>query len=347
MNRPLTGSLIFLTTVCMYLHAQPVDSVRLMFYNVENLFDTFDDPAVNDNEFLPSGKKHWTPDHYQSKIANLTKAIAAAGEWNMPAIIGLCEIENRKVLNDLFLYSALSRYNYRIVHFDSPDPRGIDVAMAYLPSRFKLLKAFPVPVPLPDQETTRDILYCKGVLMHTDTIHLLINHWPSRRGGATSIKKRKKAALVARHLVDSIFFAQTGTKIILMGDFNDEPEDESLKNVLQAKTSRDIPCDTSLYILSAGYLRKNNYGSIKYRGHWAVFDHIIVSGSLLRAGHGYCTRPSLFRIFHYPFLLLPDRSHTGFTPFPSFQGLRWLNGFSDHLPVGLDLFSPCHVLSLP
>jgi hypothetical protein len=311
-----------------------------MFYNVENLFDTFDDPSTADNDFLPTGKKYWTPAKYQSKIENLAKVIVAVGEWDMPAIIGLCEVENKKVLNDLFYGTALSKYQYKIVHYDSPDPRGIDVALVYLPERFRLLHSHIIRIRYEQKKgkSTRDILYCKGILMKKDTLHIFINHWPSRISGREAEIKRNFVALKLKNTTDSIFSINKNAEIIVMGDFNDESNDESLTKSLGAITIWEKTSTASLYNLSSGYYEKNHYGSIKYRGHWTIFDHVIVSGTLLQNKNYYHTDISSYKIFNASFLLKQDKSHTGYSLLSTYNGRNWINGFSDHLPVYIDLF---------
>ncbi len=313
---------------------------RVMFYNVENLFDTYDDPATNDNDFLPTAKKFWSLKRYQAKIDNLSKVFAAIGEWKMPVIIGLCEVENEKVLKDLFLNSALSKYNYKMVHYDSPDPRGIDVAMMYLPDQFRLLHSHIIRVQYhkSKEKSTRDILYCKGILLNKDTLHVYINHWPSRRNGEEADIKRSFVAALLRSSVDSVFKRNPNANIIIMGDFNDESKDASLCTILGASQDFKSIKNNTLYNLSADYMAKNNYGSLKFRGHWNLFDHIILSGSILTEGSKIYSTHNSYHIFNAPFIIKQDRSHTGSTPLRTFNGNNWENGFSDHLPVYVDLF---------
>ena len=308
-----------------------------MFYNVENLFDIFDDSTKNDNEFLPTGKKYWGVNKYNAKLENISKVIAAVGEWQMPVVIGMCEIENRKVLNDLFTQTMLSKYQYRFVHYDSPDPRGIDVAMAYLPDKFKVLHSHPIRVHYTKQngQSTRDILYCKGILLKKDTLHILINHWPSRRGGKDAEIKRNFVARLVRKCTDSIFQTDPDAKIIIMGDLNDEPSDRSLVESLGARQLLGQIVPGNLYNLASTFYSENKYGSIKYQGHWTIFDQIIVSGKLITGGE---TGLADYHICNSPFIVKQDKSHTGFTPLRTYNGMKYEGGYSDHLPVYLDYY---------
>ena len=197
-----------------------------MFYNVENLFDVFNDSLTNDDEFTPEGERHWNNYKFYKKLNNLSKVIIGIGEWNPPSVIGFCEIENRFVLNKLIYETPLKNFDYKIIHSDSPDRRGIDVAFLYRQSKFEPFLLLPVPIHFPDnpESKTRDILYVKGILNKTDTIHFFVNHWPSRYGGYEDSKPRRMCvASVLRSKVDSILSVNHHPNIIIMGDFNDEP----------------------------------------------------------------------------------------------------------------------------
>ncbi len=318
------------------------DSVfRIVFYNVENLFDTVNDPLRADDDFTPSGSRRWNAFRLQHKIENIYRALAAAGGWNTPAIIGLCEVENMYVLEKLAYETGLKRHDYQIIHRNSDDPRGIDVAVLFRPDRFYLLKSrfMPVRFPFDTLAATRDIVYIKGLAGPADTLHLFANHWPSRWGGqAETAPYRNYAALVLRSVIDSLFLVNPGSKIVVMGDFNDEPQDESLKNFLGAGYDFDAPEPGKLYNISW----ENNVraeGSCKYRGIWYLFDQFIVSGGLMGLVPGLYTTPGSFRIFDEKFLLVPDDAWFGYKPFRSFEGFRYTGGYSDHLPVILDLFT--------
>ncbi len=312
------------------------DYLRLMFYNVENFFDTTDDPTTNDNEFTPEGSFRWTQSRYIEKRNNIFKVIAHVGEWDAPALIGLCEIENRTVLDDLAKRTPLMKYPYRVVHRDSPDQRGIDVALFYRSDYLKCTSEQFIRVRFSDdRRRTRDILYATLCTSGNDTLHVFINHWPSRSGGQQqSEPARILAASLVRNKVDSIFGCNPMARVIITGDLNDGPLDKSLRTGLKALTDTAQTKSLALFNLSA-YKVKESTGTIKYQGKWSVFDQIIVSGGLLRGtlrtDVGQC------HIFRADYLFEPDKRYQGVKPFRTYLGPKYNRGFSDHLPVYLDI----------
>jgi predicted extracellular nuclease len=315
------------------------DGFRILFYNVENLFDTYNDPGKNDNAFTPDGERRWSAYRLHQKISNLYKAITAAGEWNIPAIIGLCEVENRFVLEMLINNTGLRNAGYEIVHRNSPDSRGIDVAALYRPDEFLLLeKSFTgITFPFDSAATTREIVYMKGIAGINDTLHLFVNHWPSRWGGqAATAPYRNYTALVLRSLTDSLVAINPFAKIVIMGDFNDDPEDESLKKYLGAGFDYERPEAGKLYNISRE-IRKSRNGSYKFQGVWYLFDQFIVSGSMINGMEKLQTSPESVNVYNADFLLIYDPAWFGFKPFRSYEGFRYTGGFSDHLPVFLDI----------
>ncbi len=319
----------------------PRGNMRLMFYNCENLFDTYDDTLKIDESFLPNGDHHWTVSRYYKKINNISKVITAVGQWELPEIIGLCEIENRKVLEDLTKKTALKKFHYKIIHKESPDRRGIDVGLLYRPDKFFPISydAFRVIFPFDANKPTRDILYVKGTNIYKDTLHIFINHWPSRWGGQTETdRKRRYVASFLKTKVDSLFNSETEPNIIIMGDLNDYPVNNSVVKDLKAKISFDKIDDESLYNL-AYYLQEiKEKGSHKHNGEWGVLDQIIVSGSLLNQNNKLHTTPDNAHVFDAPFLLEQDNNYTGVKPFRTYIGFKFHDGYSDHLPVYIDLF---------
>lgn len=314
--------------------------LRLMFYNCENLFDTDDDPLKRDNEFLPDGDRNWSKYRYWKKLSNIYKVIIAVGGWNPPDIIGFCEVENRKVLNDLVYNTPLSRINYEIVHYESPDKRGIDVALLYRPDKVELLSSQPIQINFPNNPNykTRDILYVKTKLKNGDTLHVFVNHWPSRwRGQLESEPSRIFAATVLREKVDSILNASKNANIVITGDFNDEPEDKSLKDHLNAKLVYEKYESSELYNLSYYLEHEKQLGSYKYRSEWSIIDQIIVSGAMLNESSKLKTSLQHVAVFNAGFLLEKDESYLGIKPFRTYIGFSFNNGFSDHLPVYLDI----------
>ena len=312
-----------------------------MFYNVENLFDCYDDPEKNDDEFLPDRDKYWTDYRYKQKLRKTYQVISALGEWNKPTIIGLCEIENKKVLTDLINKTPLNGIGYEIIHFESPDKRGIDVGLLYQSKDFVPIVSKQIPVHNPESNrSTRDILYVSGVLNNIDTLHIFINHWPSRWGGQLETEhKRMFAASVLKKHTDSLFEISENPKIIIAGDLNDYPDDKSLINTLNAKTSDYKSAESEeLYNLAYYMQFKKKQGSHKYRGEWGVLDQLIVSGSLLKPENNIYTTIESANVFNAEFLLETDTYNTGKTPFRTYKGYKYNSGFSDHLPVYLDLF---------
>lgn len=309
-----------------------------MFYNVENLFDTLDEPDRNDDEFTPEGARYWTEYRLRQKLVSMYKVIAAAGEWSAPEVIGLCEVENRQVLERLRDETPLKTVPYRIIHRHSPDRRGIDVAFMYRSDRLTILDSafFTVVFPGDPSIRTREILYAKGLAMD-DTLHFFVNHWPSRIGGAASENNRHYAGKFLRSKVDSIFSIQRLAKVIIMGDFNDEPPDRSMTDGLGAlNTTGNNPSE--LYNLMASLKQSLNIGTHKYQGQWTILDQFIVSGGLLQQRKGLFTRPDAASIFSPDWLLTDDELHPGKRPFRTYDGYRYSGGFSDHLPVVLDLW---------
>ncbi len=334
----LTGTLVlmFLSLTFAYSQEEPDSApVRIMFYNVENLFDTTDDPLKDDNEFLPGGLMRWNQTRYEKKISALYKTIIAAGEWNPPAIIGLCEIENRKVLGDLVNGTSLSNYGYGIIHEESPDQRGIDVCLIFRKDIVHIID-YKSWIP-PDIEMsnfhTRSVLYSKCIIFN-DTIHLIINHWPSRRGGVLPGEPmRNRIAMMIRNAVDSLSDVSSAvSKIIIMGDFNCGPDDPVLQSLVKPAGSK-----APLLINLADKYRSNISGTYRYMGTWEMLDQIIVSEGLLNCSQGLFTDIKYFRIFKPDFLLKNDSRYPGLTTFSTYRGYRYQGGFSDHLPVLIDL----------
>jgi predicted extracellular nuclease len=333
---------ILALTFAVYLaySQDTADSYKIMFYNVENLFDTQDDPLVKDEEFLPEGDRFWNKYKYYSKLNNIYKVIVAVGGWNPPAIIGLCEIENRKVIEDLVSDTPLNKYNYQIVHKDSPDRRGIDVGLLYRKELFTPLSYEAIPINFPDKPEykTRDILYVKGITNNSDTLNIFINHWPSRWGGQLESEDRRVfVASVLKEKVDSIFKSNPKSNIIITGDFNDYPDNKSINEVLAASQSFDKITDNKLYNLSSYFYKTKNIGSNKYQGEWGVLDQVIVSGNILNKSNSVYTSKEDIYIFNADFLLEPDNSHFGYMPKRTFIGYKYNGGFSDHLPTYLIL----------
>lgn len=311
--------------------------IKIMGYNVENLFDIYPDSVKNDKEYAPGGYRGWNFERYKTKLTNISKVIAAAGEWDLPTLVGLCEIENRLVLDDLTKKTGLRNIGYQIVHYESPDARGIDVALLYRPDNFKLINSRPIRVKLPNTtSTTRDILYASGSLGNGDTLHLFVNHFPSRMGGELKSEDRRNAvAGYLRAAVDSLQSVANNPKIVILGDFNDMPDNHSMLNILGAKPlpKKDTEVlENGLYNLTYKFHEAGTSGSYFYQGKWDMLDQIIVSGSLLSGkSNSRVDEPSV-RIFS-PDWLLEDDKFSGKRPSRTYIGMRYNGGYSDHLPV--------------
>ena len=338
-------NLFFLFALSLFLPATAwgEGNLRIAFYNVENLFDTEDNPKKNDNEYLPEGSRRWTNSKYRNKITNLARVISSMGEWGYPAVIGLCEVENGKVLDDLTMNSPLKKADYRYVITDSPDQRGINTALLYQREKFKLLYHVPYTIEFPynKRKHTRDILHVTGLVASQDTLDLFICHFPSRRGGEEeSEPDRLYVASVLKAKTDSIFRVRQNANILIMGDFNDEPSNKSIKETLNAGTNPE-PENKQLYNLSSRFERMKNTGSYKFGRQWNLLDQVIVSGNLLKREKNkfHCLAQTL-TIFQRDFMMTEDKTHGGKRLKKTFHGYKHEGGYSDHLPVYVDFFVP-------
>ncbi|MDL2213291.1 endonuclease [Bacteroides sp. OttesenSCG-928-D19] len=336
--------LIPLFLVCSSLCvAQDESPFRVLFYNVENLFDTAKDSLKQDDEFLPQSIRAWSYNRYKKKLNNVARVITAVGEWLPPALVGLCEVENDKVLRDLTRYSALKEHGYRYVMTDSPDSRGIDVALLYQRDLFKLLDYQSIGVELKEKDrTTRDILHVSGLIHTRDTLDVFVVHFPSRSSGQkASEPNRIRAARTLRNAVDSLLSVRAYPQIIVMGDFNDYPSNKSISQVLDAQAPADSINSHKLYHLLAGKAQKRGYGTYKYQGDWGLLDHLIVSGNLLNPSAPFYTNEGKSAIAQLPFLLIDDEKYGGKRPHRTYYGMKYEGGYSDHLPVYVDfVFNP-------
>ncbi len=340
-------SILFLI-ILNNIFSQKVDSLpiysnvtRIAFYNLENFFDTFDDSLTNDDEFTPYGEKHWTWKKFETKTQMISKVLLSIGEWNMPGIIGFCELENKFVLKKLLYDTPLKSFDYKIIHKDSPDNRGIDVALVYnqdifVPTHINFVN---ICFPFDSTITTREILYTKGMLYNTDTLHIFVNHWPSRYGGyLKTVQKRNYVAKILREKIDSIQAVFPGSNIIIMGDLNDEQKDESLSKILKArKTTTGF---TTKDLINLMVLKKESKveGTLKYRESWNTFDQFIVSSSMLNKENLMYIEPMKNNIYNETYLLENDNTYLGNKPFRTYIGPKYNRGFSDHLPIFMDIY---------
>ncbi|MBN1416808.1 MAG: endonuclease [Bacteroidales bacterium] len=318
-----------------------INRIRIVFYNTENLFDTVDDSLTSDEEFLPGSALHWTYSRYKAKLEKVCKVIIATGGWNPPDVVGLGEIENSRVLQDLTDNTPLVKCEYRYIHKDSPDARGIDVALLYNPRTVRVIENIFIPVRFVVNagKTTRDILYGKMIIRQRDTVHIFVNHWPSRSSGLLETEPaRLYAAKILRLKIDSVFRTDPHQRVLVMGDFNDGPYDKSLIDGLQAKPVIESPLPGILYNLATDYEKSHKLGTHKYKGQWNMLDQIIVSGEMLIAGKGMKTSKECFSVFAPSFLLTEDAIYLGSEPFRTYKGPIYKGGYSDHLPVMVDLY---------
>jgi len=317
---------------------KPMKAGIIGFYNLENLFDTLNTPGVLDEEFTPAGANKWTGKRYLQKLDNLALGISRIGEdegWKGgPAVLGVAEIENRSVLEDLVAHPLLKKSNYQIIHYDSPDLRGVDVALIYRPRFFRMTSSASLRLDLNNDKGerifTRDQLVVSGVF-DNEPMHFIVVHWPSRGSGEMVTRPRRNAAAaLSRKIVDSLLKIDPKAKIFVMGDMNDDPTDESLQKYLRAVGNQSKLKEGDLFNAMVPLYRKG-IGSLNYRDGMNLFDQIILSRALMENDFSsYQFR--LARVFNHEFLRQKDGRYKGY-PLRSFAGNVWQGGFSDHFPV--------------
>ncbi len=307
------------------------------FYNLENLYDTVNNPMVDDEEFLPNSARQYNSHIYLDKLDRLSDVVSQMGTDITPdglALLGVAEIENDTVLTDLARTPKLAKRKWKFVHYDSPDRRGVDVALFYNPKYFSVLHSEPLFVQLPggskDAFFTRDILYVKGVL-DGDTIHVFVNHWPSRSGGEErSIPARAAAAGTAKKRIDSLMAINPATKIVLMGDLNDDPVSPSLTKIIGAKGKISDVKENEMF--NPWYdMYKKGIGTSPYQDAWGLFDQVLVSGGWLnkdQPGYHYSKQV----LFNREFLVQKTGKYRGYSK-RTWDGITYNYGYSDHFPV--------------
>ncbi|MBO4655645.1 MAG: hypothetical protein J5644_08875 [Bacteroidales bacterium] len=332
---------IVLLCVCAMMWAQR-DSCNLLFsfYNVENLYDPENDSLFRDDDFTPEGSYHWTYGKFVKKVNNIAKVLIAMGDGDPPDIAAMAEVENDRVFQRFCYHSPLKKFNYGYVHFDSPYLRGVETGLLYRKDRLQIVHHEAIAVVFPFEPATknRDILYVVAVTPLGDSLHLFVNHWTSRYGGyGATVPKRNYYAQVLRHRVDSVLAMNLSAKIIIMGDFNDYPTDESVSRTLGA--SDIAKTDTaSLYNLMYKFLKMNNIGTHKHEDFWGCLDQIIVSPALLDSTvAGVHIVGGEAHIFKEDFMVEPDEKYGGYKVFRTFLGPRYIGGYGDHLPVFVKL----------
>ena len=302
------------------------ESFRVMFYNVENLFDAKDDTLKNDQEFLPEATRKWNYFRYKEKINKIARVIISTSKDNIPDLVGLCEVENDSCLLDLIKYSPLREAGYRYVMTHSPDERGIDVALMYQRGTFKLLEKQVIPVPLERlrKSPTRDILHVAGQVISGDTLDVFVCHMPSRSEGEKRTEPyRLFASQILKSSVDSLMKIRQHPYLLVMGDFNDTPHKPSVSQLNEVGL--------------INMMDDKSGGTYQYRGKWEILDQFLVSESLSNDNGRIHTVKDQSFIIRYPFLLEEDDKYGGEKPYRTYHGMKYQGGYSDHLPIAIDL----------
>jgi len=324
-------SVTIFTFILVFMARGQTPSFRVMFYNTENLFDTLDDTLKNDEEFLPDGSRHWSMSRFNKKIDAIARVIIAAGEWEAPAVVGLCEVENEGVIKRLIGCDLLEGVNYSFVHFDSPDKRGIDICLLY---RNDVVKVISAESWLPDISTnpgfeSRNALFVRTEIFN-DTLDFVFCHWPSRRGGLLASDDQRKMIMetIAQRTDSLRRITGKAEKIVMMGDFNCSPDFVAIKELAKR---------CGLVNLSAEPAAKGQ-GSYRFRGKWEMMDQVLVSENMTGEipAERKCYNAS-FCVFDKDFLLEDDPDYPGKRPFSTYREYKWEGGYSDHLPVILTL----------
>lgn len=309
------------------------------FWNFENLFDIYDDPETHDEEFTPEGVKKWNETKYQKKLSNMERVIfdMAAINKNYPIVIGVSEVENRSVLEDFVAQPKLKGAKYRICHFDSPDARGVDVAFLYRADIFKLEGSDNIKLNVPELPNfrTRDLVVMWGTI-EGEPFYFLVSHWPSRLGGKEASQfKRDACARQIREIKDSLLQANPATKVVVMGDFNDDATDASLVKVMGAK-GKLKELQTGDFFNPYYQMLKSGLGTLAYQDSWNLFDNICVTENLVNGTYGKLRlikgKKFYGNIFTRPYMLQQEGQYKGY-PLRTFVTNNFQNGFSDHFPV--------------
>ena len=310
MTFPRLILMVLFSIECGFLFAQ--EPLTIISYNLENLFDCQHDTLKNDYSFLPDGDHHWTYHKYQTKLDRIAQVVVNISGWESAALVGLCEVENARCLRDLCY--RLKRFHYQYVHYESEDERGIDVALLYDSTKVKVLDSRPLRVDL-NEDNTRDILYVKVLLHERDTMYAMVCHLPSRLGGGAATEwKRLQAKQVIQQQIDSILHQQPQANIVVMGDMNDEA-----KNDLSGMSNQMVA------------LEQAGQGTHKYQGVWSCLDQYYVSKELK-------DRVSV-QIYSPEWLLEEDNKYLDYQPKRTFVGFRYHGGYSDHMPIVLQIMS--------
>jgi predicted extracellular nuclease len=334
-NRSILIALLLFTLQILYSQKN-VKSFLVVSYNVENLFDTENSPESDDDEYTPTGIKEWTNDRYTKKLDDLARVILSIPGKELPALIGLAEIENRQVLEDLTEVRGLRRTGYEIVHEDGQDPRGIDCALLYRPDLFKYKSHEYIPIedPMDPDYLYRGILHVHGTGPDGSSLHIYVNHWKSRSGGMKETERQRMyAAITLRKQTDMLLARESDFKVIAMGDFNDEPTNRSLTNGLSALNKRKNIDMGDYFNLFYDLHNMEGKGTYNYQGTWNMLDQIIVSYNLLNQEQGLTTGFESGRILKEEWMLYSSEKYGESLPSATYGGPEYYGGPSDHLPV--------------
>lgn len=312
-------------------------SYRLVFWNVENFFDTSDDPVKDDDAFTPRGENHWTKRRYEQKLNALYRVVAATGQreddrFEMPLIVALAEVENDRVLVDLTLGTPLRQYQYGFIHYESPDARGIDNALLYRKELFSPTHSEAINVSDSNIDlSTRDLLLVEGTLPNGDTLTVIVCHFPSKRGGAAADIKREHVAARLGDILEGIHHEHPERAVVVVGDFNAGPDEPVIANTL-------MKSGTSHYVNLMAKM-DHGEGSHNYQGEWAFLDQIIVSENMMGGGSSIQVAGGKAKVLMPEFMMIDDEKNLGKKPLRTYQATKYLGGYSDHLPVYIDLVS--------
>jgi len=332
-------SLAILSLFILHASAQTAPKTyRVLFYNLENFYDLVDDSLVNDDDFTPAGKSKWTKERYETKKANMAKVVTAICDSVQPLFFGVSEIEKKEVLQDWIATTNLKDYNLEVIEYDSPDQRGIDVALMYNSKLFKLIssEAINVTFPFDTAYKTRDILYVKGIVDNRE-IHVLVTHASSRRTAAgESLPRRLYSAAMLRRKALEITKKDPKANIVIMGDFNDTPHDASVADSLAAKSTTAKLKPGQLY--NAMSKLDNTPGNFTYnhQGQMDILDQFITSQSMVSKGCTVCLKDNSAHIFSREWMLYKTDKY-GMSPNRTYAGPKYIGGYSDHLPIYMDL----------
>ena len=325
---------LFLVCFGFSISAQTTPNKAIIgFYNLENLFDTINDPIKNDEQFLPHGDYQWTSERYLHKLDRLSQVIADLARLDGGLVVlGVSEVENEQVLLDLCATERLKPYGLKVCHHESPDRRGVDVSFLYNPKRFHIIDtaSFPLIVPNQPEFISRDQWLMTGILDNTDTLYILVNHWPSKSGGEKrSLPGRIAAGNLSHEIAANIFAKHPGAKFILLGDLNDTPDSKAIMECLGTKTNTKNLQPGDLFN-PMWKMYRDGIGSYAYRDSWEMLDNIVVSGGLVYPSKGY--KYISAHVFRKDYLFTKSGAYMGY-PYRMFAGGVYQGGYSDHLPV--------------